>query len=119
MFTAKKLVRPIAETMLQMGMKRAAVVHGSGLDKVAIHGETIVAEIKDGAIHEYVAPADFGLNTHRLKLSRAASQKKIKPYNRYLAGKGTSPSWRSGRQRCSIDASIWSRRSKNQCTASD
>ncbi|MEF1291755.1 anthranilate phosphoribosyltransferase, partial [Vibrio sp. M260118] len=57
---SKELVRPIAETMLKMGMKRAAVVHGSGLDEVAIHGETTVAEIKDGAIHEYtVSPADF------------------------------------------------------------
>lgn len=37
---SKDLVRPIAQTMLQMGLKRAAVVHGSGLDEVAIHGET-------------------------------------------------------------------------------
>lgn len=27
------LIQPIAETMLKMGMKRAAVVHGSGLTK--------------------------------------------------------------------------------------
>ncbi|GAL04768.1 anthranilate phosphoribosyltransferase [Photobacterium aphoticum] len=38
----KDLVRPIAETLAAMGMKRAAVVHGSGLDEVAIHGETTV-----------------------------------------------------------------------------
>ena len=29
---SEELVRPIAETMLKMGMKRAAVVHGCGLD---------------------------------------------------------------------------------------
>lgn len=34
----ESLVRPIAETMVNMGMKRAAVVFGSGLDEVAIHG---------------------------------------------------------------------------------
>ncbi|MCV5689266.1 anthranilate phosphoribosyltransferase, partial [Escherichia coli] len=65
---SKELVRPIAETMLQMGMKRAAVVHGSGLDEVAIHGETTVAEIKDGEITEYkLTPADFGLDAHPLE----------------------------------------------------
>ena len=42
-------------------MKRAAVVHGSGLDEVAIHGETTVAEIINGEIKEYtLIPADFG-----------------------------------------------------------
>lgn len=55
------LIRPIAETMVSMGMKRAAVVHGSGLDEVAIHGTTQVAEIRDGKIEEYtLSPEDFG-----------------------------------------------------------
>jgi anthranilate phosphoribosyltransferase len=64
---SKNLVRPIAETMLQMGLKRAAVVHGSGLDEVAIHGETTVAEIKNGHIIEYtLTPEDFGLKTYPL-----------------------------------------------------
>jgi anthranilate phosphoribosyltransferase len=62
------LVRPIAETMAKMGLKRAAVVHGSGLDEVAIHGETMVAEIIDGEITEYtLTPADFGLEVHPLE----------------------------------------------------
>lgn len=61
------LVGPIAETMAKMGLKRAAVVHGSGLDEVAIHGETLVAEIIDGQIKEYtLTPEDFGVNTHPL-----------------------------------------------------
>ncbi|MFT1704329.1 anthranilate phosphoribosyltransferase, partial [Vibrio cholerae] len=50
---SKDLVRPIAQTLLQMGLKRAAVVHGSGLDEVAIHGETQVAEIRQGELIEY------------------------------------------------------------------
>ena len=59
------LVRPIAETMAKMGLKRAAVVHGSGLDEVAIHGETQVAEIIDGEISEYtLTPEDFGVATY-------------------------------------------------------
>ncbi|WP_434355490.1 anthranilate phosphoribosyltransferase [Parasalinivibrio latis] len=62
------LIRPIAETMVSMGMKRAAVVHGSGLDEVAIHGTTQVAEIRDGKIEEYtLSPEDFGLESHPLE----------------------------------------------------
>jgi anthranilate phosphoribosyltransferase len=77
--------------MLQMGMKRAAVVHGSGLDEVAIHGETIVAEIKDGKIHEYtVTPADFGLNTHPLEAIKGGEPEENKAITTdILTGKGT------------------------------
>ncbi|SJL82951.1 anthranilate phosphoribosyltransferase [Vibrio palustris] len=64
---SQELVRPIAETMIQMGMKRAAVVHGAGLDEVAIHGTTQVAEIRDGRIEEYtLEPEDFGLARYTL-----------------------------------------------------
>ncbi|MCG9630816.1 anthranilate phosphoribosyltransferase [Vibrio sp. Isolate30] len=88
---SKELVRPIAETMLQMGMKRAAVVHGSGLDEVAIHGETIVAEIKDGQIHEYtVSPEDFGLNQHPLEAIKGGTPEENKTITTdILTGKGT------------------------------
>ncbi|MDC0609674.1 anthranilate phosphoribosyltransferase [Vibrio sp.] len=62
-----ELIQPIAQTMLKMGMKRAAVINGSGLDEVAIHGPTQVAEIKDGNIIEYtLTPEDFGLETYPL-----------------------------------------------------
>ena len=35
-----KLLRPIAETLRALGVERALVVHGSGLDEVALHGFT-------------------------------------------------------------------------------
>src|SRR4029079_2491702 len=35
-----KLWRPIAETLRALGVERALVVHGSGLDEVALHGFT-------------------------------------------------------------------------------
>ncbi|WP_153446992.1 anthranilate phosphoribosyltransferase [Vibrio algicola] len=64
----ESLVRPIAKTLAQMGLKRAAVVHGSGLDEVAIHGSTLVNEIVNGDIIEYtLTPQDFGVNTHPLE----------------------------------------------------
>ncbi len=88
---SQELVRPIAETMLKMGMKRAAVVHGSGLDEVAIHGETLVAEIKDGVIHEYtLTPADFGVNTHPLEAIKGGDPEENKAIiTHLLTGKGT------------------------------
>ncbi len=85
------LVRPIAETMAAMGMKRAAVVHGSGLDEVAIHGETTVAEIINGEITEYtLTPADFGLDTHPLEAIKGGEPEENRAIiTDILTGKGT------------------------------
>lgn len=56
------LVLPIAQVLKVLGVKRAMVVHGSGLDEVALHGNTQVAELKDGDIIEYqLTPADLGV----------------------------------------------------------
>ncbi len=85
------LVRPIAETMSAMGMKRAAVVHGSGLDEVAIHGETLVAEIIDGEIKEYtLTPADFGVESHPLSAIKGGEPDENRAIiTDILTGKGT------------------------------
>ncbi len=87
----ESLVRPIAETMVSMGMKRAAVVFGSGLDEVAIHGPTTVAEIIDGEIKEYtLTPEDFGLNTHPLDSIKGGEPEENKAIiTDILTGKGT------------------------------
>ncbi|WP_394245526.1 anthranilate phosphoribosyltransferase [Vibrio astriarenae] len=88
---SEELVRPIAETMLNMNMKRTAVVHGSGLDEVAIHGETKVAEIKDGQILEYtLIPADFGLEEHPLEAIKGGEPEENRAIiTNILTGKGT------------------------------
>ncbi|WP_087019805.1 anthranilate phosphoribosyltransferase [Thaumasiovibrio subtropicus] len=88
---AEELVRPIAETMAAMGMKRAAVVHGSGLDEVAIHGETLVAEIIDGEIKEYrLSPQDFGVDTYPLEAIKGGEPEENREIiTHILTGKGT------------------------------
>lgn len=57
-----ELVLPIAKVLKALGTKRAMVVHGSGLDEVALHGNTQVAELKNGDIIEYqLTPTDLGV----------------------------------------------------------
>jgi anthranilate phosphoribosyltransferase len=57
------LVPVVARALSHMGVERALVVHGDGLDEFALHGESTVAELhEDGTIEEYiVTPADFGV----------------------------------------------------------
>ncbi|WNJ95321.1 anthranilate phosphoribosyltransferase [Vibrio ruber] len=85
------LIQPIAQTMLKMGMKRAAVVHGSGLDEVAIHGPTLVAEIRDQTITEYLlTPEDFGLKTYPLSAIQGGTPEENRQLiENLLTGKGT------------------------------
>ena len=62
------LIKPIAETLKMLGYTHAYVVHGSGMDEVAIHGETQVAEIRNGDIRYFtLTPQDFGLKQYTLK----------------------------------------------------
>src|SRR4051812_28529735 len=35
-----RLLRPVAETLQALGVRRALVIHGSGLDEIALHGPT-------------------------------------------------------------------------------
>lgn len=65
---SKDLILPIAKTLINLGIQRALVLHGSGLDEVAIHGDTSIAEIKDNQIEEYiVSTQDFGIDTFSIK----------------------------------------------------
>lgn len=62
------LLKPIAETLCMLGYQHAIVVHGAGMDEVAIHGTTQVAEVNNGHIDYYqLEPKDFGLATYTLK----------------------------------------------------
>jgi anthranilate phosphoribosyltransferase len=62
-----KLCRPMAETLNKLGTQRAMVVHGSGCDEIALHGETQVTELNQGVLTEYtLTPEDFGLKQYPL-----------------------------------------------------
>ncbi|MEE2952624.1 MAG: anthranilate phosphoribosyltransferase [Pseudomonadota bacterium] len=55
-------VMPMAETLRELNTEAAWVVHGDGLDEMAVSGTTEVAELKNGEIHTFtVDPKDVGL----------------------------------------------------------
>ena len=61
------LIPVLAESLMLTGVKRGWVVHGSGLDEIALHGETAVTEIKNGETFERtITPEDFGLSRYSL-----------------------------------------------------
>ena len=60
-----------AQTVKALNHEHTIVVYGAGLDEVAVHGETQVAEIENGQIHYYtVTPEDFGVQRHSLESLR-------------------------------------------------
>ena len=88
---SEQLVRPIADTLLAMGLKRGMVVHGSGLDEIAIHGPTTVAEILDGAISEYtITPEELGLERYDISAIAGGEPSENKAITlELLQGRGT------------------------------
>jgi anthranilate phosphoribosyltransferase len=47
-----ELVEPIARTLQALGCERALVVHGSGLDEIALHGPTVAMRVSDAGLEE-------------------------------------------------------------------
>jgi anthranilate phosphoribosyltransferase len=57
-----RMLRRIAQTLAALGVERALIVHGSGLDEVALHGETRAVRLEGQDISETVlSPEDAGL----------------------------------------------------------
>lgn len=57
-----KLLEPVARTLAALGTDEALVVHGSGLDEVALHGPTEAVRVSGGGIERLtIAPEDAGL----------------------------------------------------------
>ena len=66
-----KLIEVYAKTVAQLGHEHTIIVHGSGLDEVAIHGATDVAEVRNGEIERYtLTPQDFGFQVKPLESLR-------------------------------------------------
>ena len=63
-----RLIKPIAETLFALGAERALVVHGSGLDELALHGFSQAVLLADGEFEELeITPEQAGLRRHAVE----------------------------------------------------
>jgi anthranilate phosphoribosyltransferase len=87
---APALCTVAAETLRILGCERALVVHGLGLDEIALHGETEAAELVDGEIvARRYTPADFGVQTLPLaSLSGGGPEENARAIRALLGGGG-------------------------------
>jgi anthranilate phosphoribosyltransferase len=72
----------------RLGSEHVMVVHGmNGMDEISLSGETLVGELKDGQVREYlVHPSDFGLPVYDSRVLRVAStQESVQCIQRALA----------------------------------
>ena len=63
---SRALIRPMAETLRELGSEAAWLVHGGdGTDELSIAGISHVAALENGAVHEFdLHPEQAGLPTH-------------------------------------------------------
>ncbi|MBQ1762316.1 MAG: anthranilate phosphoribosyltransferase, partial [Aquincola sp.] len=60
----------------RLGSEHVMIVHGmNGMDELSLSGESMVGELKDGAVREYVVhPSDFGLPVYDSRVLRVANK---------------------------------------------
>ena len=64
----EQYLEPFAKILDLLGTKRALIVHGSGLDEVAVHGSTKAVKLSDGVIESIeLTPEDFSAKRHGLE----------------------------------------------------
>lgn len=85
-----ELLNTIAESVVLTGVENAFIVHGSGLDEIAIHGESQVIEINKGQLTERtITPEDFGLERYSLEDIKGGTPQENAEYSKaILAGTG-------------------------------
>lgn len=76
------LTSKLAHVLQQLGSEHVMVVCGAdGMDEISFAGDTFVAELKNGQVHEYTLnPQQFGLGLHdvsSIKVADAEASKKM------------------------------------------
>lgn len=86
------LLEPVAATLAALGVRRALVVHGAGLDEVALHGATEAAMLRDGQLERLtIAPEDVGFERAPLAAIRGGGpEENGERLKALLMGYGTS-----------------------------
>ena len=85
-----KLLRPIGETLRALGVERAMVVHGSGLDEIALHGFTQAVSLINGELEEIeITPEEAGLDRMpQQQIAGGSPQENAHRLADLLAGRG-------------------------------
>jgi anthranilate phosphoribosyltransferase len=85
------LLEPIAKTLAALGVTDALVVHGSGLDEIALHGPTRAVRLQGGATAELViTPEDAGLRQAPLTgITGGDPEENARRLEALLKGQGT------------------------------
>ncbi|TVM08028.1 MAG: anthranilate phosphoribosyltransferase [Halomonas sp.] len=88
-----ELVPLMAEVLQQLGSRHVMVVHSEdGLDEISLAAPTLVAELKDGAIHHYtIDPEDLGIERQSLvSLKANSATESLQLVKAALAGDGAA-----------------------------
>jgi anthranilate phosphoribosyltransferase len=85
-----RLLEPFALALKNLGRTRVMVVHGSGLDEIALHGPTTAILVDDGSVKKLsLTPKDLGLLSFSLKdVVGALPQENAELGRRILSGDG-------------------------------
>ena len=86
-----KLLRSIAETLQAVGVRRALVVHGSGLDEIALHGPTKGIRVSDDELVDVeFSPEQAGLLRQPIeRIVGGSPDENAERLAALLAGRGT------------------------------
>ena len=87
------LTGTLAEVLRILGLSRAMVVHGSGLDEITTTGDTVVAELGNGTIRTYVIQCDsYGIPpTRPVDLAGGDAQQNARIIREILGGDKGAP----------------------------
>jgi len=91
---APQFVRPIADALVRLGALHALVLHAEdGLDEISLAARTIVAEVRDGAVREWVIdPRALGLRAaDAAALAPASLEEAARAFEDVLAGVERGP----------------------------
>lgn len=88
---APEFTEPLARTLGLLGCEAALVVHGSGLDELALHGPTRGSLWKNGVLENVeFTPGDAGLETRGLsELAGGSPEENASWLRGFLAGEGS------------------------------
>ena len=83
----------MAATLAELGVERAFVVHGAGgVDEISLAGETLVAEVRHGAVRRFtVTPEEFGVSRAPLEALRGGTPEENAAIIRHVLGGETGP----------------------------